>query len=215
MRFFATLRITLLSFLEVLPDQPVLSPARASEAVIQATTTLAHPPYLPGRNTSHQSIIFYVPCHHGSSGDQRRAANGIAANDGAIGTQGSPLAYERARVRAMHREMRPWGTSVRKYARRAAEDVILQLYAFVNGYVVLDTDAVSDPDVVRDIDILSQRTVTSDDGTLLNMAEMPNLRSRADGHAIVDITAFVNEVVLHTQALFFNIAGAQQAPATL
>ena len=82
-------------------------------------------------------------------------------------------------------------------------------YAFVDGYVVLDTDAVSDPDVVRDIDILSQRTVASDDGSFLNMAEMPNLRSRADGHAIVDITAFVNEVVLHSQALFSNIAGAQ------
>ena len=99
--------------------------------------------------------------------------------------------------------------NIRKYTRRAAEYVILQLYAFVDGNVVLDTDAVSDPDVVRDIDILSQRTVAPDDGSLLNMAEMPNLRSRADGHAIVDITAFVNEVVLHCQALFSNIAGAQ------
>ena len=139
----------------------------------------------------------------------------MAAYDGAIGAQGSSLAYERARVRAMHRKMRPRGTHIREYARRAAKHVILQFYAFVDGYVVLDTDAVSDPDVVRDIDILSQRTVAPDDGSFLNMAEMPNLRSRADGHAIVDITAFVNEEVLHSQALFSNIAGAQQAPATL
>ena len=83
------------------------------------------------------------------------------------------------------------------------------LYAFVDGYVVLDTDAVSDPDVVRDIDILSQRTVAPDDGSFLNVAEMPNLRPRADGYAIVDITAFVNEEILHSQALFSNIAGAQ------
>ena len=201
--------MTLFSFLEVFPNQPVLSSARACKAVVQTTTTLAHPPYLPGRNTSHQSIIFYVPCHHGSSGDQRRAANRMAANNGAVSSERSSLAYERARVRAMHRKMRPRGTHVREYARRAAEYVILQLYAFVNGYVVLDTDAVSDPDVVRDIDILSQRTVASNDGSFLNVAEMPDLRSCADGHAIVDITAFVNEVVLHSQALFSNIAGAQ------
>ena len=35
------------------------------------------------------------------------------------------------------------------------------------------------------------------------MAEMPNLRPRADGYAIVDITAFVNEEVLHKRILFF------------
>ena len=209
MRFFATLRMTLFSFLEVLPDQPVLSPARASKAIVQTTTTLAHPPYLPGRNTSHQSIIFYVPCHHGSSGDQRRAANGMAANDGAIGSEGCSLAYARTRINSMHREMRPRGTHVREYARRAAEYVILQLYAFVNGYVVLDTDAVSDPDVVRYIDILSQRTIAPNDGTFLNVAEMPDLRSCADGHAIVDITAFMDEEVLHSRCLFSNIAGAQ------
>ena len=169
----------------------------------------AHPPYLPGRNPGHQSIIFHVPCHHGTGGDQRRAADRMAANDGAVGSQGSSLAYERARVRAMHRKMRPRGTHIREYARRAAKHVILQFYAFVDGYVVLDTDAVSNPDVVRDIDILSQRTVAPDDGSFLNVAEMPNLRPRADGYAIVDITAFVNEEILHSQALFSNIAGAQ------
>ena len=163
MRFFrrphGLLRMTLLGLLEVFPDQPVLSPARACEGAVQTTATFAHPPYLPGRNPGHQSIIFHVPCHHGSGGDQRRAADRMAANDGAVGSQGSSLAYERARVRAMHRKMRPRSTHVREYARRATKHVILQFYAFVDGYVVLDTDAVSDPDVVRDIDILSQRTV--------------------------------------------------------
>ena len=180
--------MTSLGFLEVFPDQPVLSPARARVRTVQTTAAFAHPR---------------------TGGDHRRAAYRMAAYDGAIGAQGSSLAYARTHVRAMHRKMRPRGTHIREYTRRAAEYVILQLYAFVDGYVVLDTDAVSDPDVVRDIDILSQRTVAPDDGSLLNMAEMPNLRSRADGHAIVDITAFVNEVVLHSQALFSNIAGAQ------
>ena len=126
----------------------------------------------------------------------------MAANNSAVGSEGSSLTHARTRVNSMHREMRPWGTHVREYARRAAEYVILQLYAFVDGYVVLDTDAVSDPDVVRDIDILSQRTIAPDDGSFLNVAEMPDFRSRADGHAIVDITAFMNEEVLHSRCLF-------------
>ena len=102
----------------------------------------------------------------------------------------------------MHREMRPRCTYIREYARRAAEYVVLQFYAFVDGYVVLDTDTVSDPDIVRDIDILSQRTITPNDGSFLNVAEMPDLRSCADGHAIVDITTFMNEEVLHSRCLF-------------
>ena len=133
----------------------------------------------------------------------------MAAHNGAVGSERSSLAYARTRVNAMHRKMRPWSTHVREYARRATEYVVLQFYAFVDGYVVLDTDTVSDPDVVRNIDILSQRTVAPDDGSFLNVAEMPDLRSRADGHAIVDITAFMNEEVLHSRCLFSNIAGAQ------
>ena len=133
----------------------------------------------------------------------------MAANHGAVRPKRSSLAYARTRVNAMHRKMCPWGTHIREYARRATEYVVLQFYAFVDGYVVLDSDTVSDPDVVRDLDNLSQRTVASDDGSFLNMAEVPNLRSRADGDPIVDITAFVNEVVLHRRSLFSNIAGAQ------
>ena len=45
--------MTLFGLFEVFPDKPVLSPARASEALIQTMTALTYPPYLPGRNTGH------------------------------------------------------------------------------------------------------------------------------------------------------------------
>ena len=121
----------------------------------------------------------------------------MAAHDGTVGSERSPLAHERARVNAVYREMRPWGIHVREHAGRAAENVVLQLNALVHRDVVLDPDPVADPDVVRDVDILSQRTVPADDGSPLDMAEMPNFRSGADGRAIVDITALVNEIVRH------------------
>ena len=194
--------MTLFGFLEVLPDQPVLSPARAFKAIVQTTTALAYPPYLPGRHTGHQGIIFYVFRHNGPGSDQSAPPYRMTAHNRAIRAEGGSLTHARTRVNSMYREIRPRGTHVREYARRTAEYVVLQFYAFVDGYVVLDTDAISDSDVVRDIDILSQRTIAPNDGTFLNVAEMPDLRSCADGHAIVDITAFMNEEVLHSRCLF-------------
>ena len=202
-----------LGLLEVFPDQPILSPARAGEAFIQSMAALAHPPYLPGRHAGHQSIILYVPCHHGSGGDHGAASNRMATDNRAVRAQGRALAYARTRIYAMHRKVRPGRAHVREYARRTTKNIVFQLYAFVDGYIVLDTDTVSDPDVVRYIDILSQRTVTPDDGSLLNMTKMPNFRSRADGYAIVDVRTFMDEKVRHIS--FSNIAGAQYAPATL
>jgi hypothetical protein len=189
--------MTSFGFLEVLPDQPVLSPARASEALVKTTTTLTHPPYLPGRNTGHQSIILYVPRHHGSGGNQGAAPYGMATDNRAVRAQGRALAYARTRVNAMHRKVRPRRAHIREYARRTTENIVFQLYAFVDGYVVLDSNTVTDPDVVRYVDILSQRTVTPDNGSLLNVTKMPNFRSRADGYSIVDIRTFMNEEVRH------------------
>ena len=121
----------------------------------------------------------------------------MTAHDGTVGSKRSPLTHERARVRAMYRKMRPRCSHIREHAGRAAENMVLQLNALVHRDVVLDSHSVADPDIVRDVDILSQRTVPADDGSPLDMAEMPNFRSGADGYAIVDITAFVNEVVRH------------------
>ena len=111
----------------------------------------------------------------------------MATDHRAIRAQGRALAYARTRINAMHRKVRPWRAHVREYARRTTKNIVFQFYAFVDGYIVLDSDTVSDPDVVRDIDVLSQRTVAPNDGSLLNMAKMPDFRSRADGYAIVDV----------------------------
>ena len=126
----------------------------------------------------------------------------MTTNHGTIGSQGSSLAYERARVRVMYREMSPRGNHIREYARRATENVVFDFNAFVDGDVVLDTDTIPDPDIVRNVDVLSQRTVPADDRPLLDMAEMPNFRPGADLDAVIHVTALVNEKVLHYPTLF-------------
>ena len=187
-----------LGFLEVLPDQPVLSPARASEAVVQTTTTLTHPPYLPGRNPSHQGIILYVFRHNGSRCNHCATAYRMSAHYRAIRAKGGSLTHARTRVNSVHREVRPRSIYIREYTGRSAEDMILQLHSVIHGDIILDTDTIPDPDVAGHIHILSQGTVRADDGAALNMAEMPYLGSRADDGSVIHVTAFVNEKVFHT-----------------
>ena len=189
--------MTSLGFLEVLPDQPVLSPTRACETVIQTTTTLAHPPYLPGRYPGHQGIIFYVFRHNGAGGDQSAAPYRMTAHYRAIRAEGSSLAHARTRVNSVHREVRPRSIYIRENAGRATEDIVFELNALVDGNIVLDPDTIPNVDIVANIHILAQGTILSDDSPLLDMAEMPNFRSGANLDAVIHVTALVNEKVLH------------------
>ena len=201
MRFFrrphGLLRMTLFGFLEVLPNQPVLSPARACEIVIQTTTTLAHPPYLPGRYPSHQSIILYVFRHNGAGSDQSTAPYRMTAHYRAIRAEGGSLAHARTRVNSVHREMRPRSIYIRKNAGRATEDIVFKLNAFVDRNIVLDPDTIPNADIVTNIHILAQGTILTYDSPALDMAEMPNFRTGANLDAVIHVTALVNEKVLH------------------
>ena len=201
MRFFrrphGLLRMTLLGFLEVLPDQPVLSPARAYETVVQTMTTLAHPPYLPGRYPSHQSIILYVFRHNGAGSDQSTAPYRMTTHYCAISTEGGSLAHARTRVNTVNREVRPRSIYIRKNAGRATEDIVFKLNAFVDGNIVLDPDTIPNVDIVANIHILAQGTILTDNSPALDMAEMPNFRSGANLDAVIHVTTLVNEKVLH------------------
>ena len=189
--------MTSLGFLEILPDQPVLSPARAYETVVQTTTTLAHPPYLPGRYPSHQSIILYVFRHNGSGSNQGATSYRMTTHYRAIRTEGGSLAHARTRVNSVHREVRPRSIYIRKNAGRATEDIVFKLNAFVDRNIVLDPDTIPNADIVTNIHILAQGTILSDDSPPLDMAEMPNFRPGANLDAVIHVTALVNEKVLH------------------
>ena len=189
--------MTLLGFLEVFPDQPVLSPTRAYKAIVQTTTTLAHPPYLPGRDTGHQSKIFYVFRHNGTGGYQGAAPYRMTAHYRAIRAEGGSLAHARTRINSVHREVRPRSIYIRENTGRATEDIVFKLNAFIDGNIVLDPDTIPNVDIVANIHILAQGTILSDDSPALDMAEMPNFRSGANLDAVIHVTALVNEKVLH------------------
>ena len=197
MRLFATLGMTLFSLLEVLPDQPVLSPARAYEAVVQPKTAFAHPPYLPGRHAGHKRIVFNIFGHNGTGGNQRATTYRMTAHYRAIRAERCAFAHARTRVNSVHREVRPRSIYIRENAGRATEDIVFKLNAFVDGNIVLDPDTIPNVDIVANIHILAQGTILSDDSPPLDMAEMPNFRSGANLDAVIHVTALVNEKVLH------------------
>ena len=228
-RFFATLRMTkvchseeaerptknLFGLLEVFPDQPVLSSARAGEALIQTTAALAYPPYLPGRDTGHQGIIFHIFGHDSSGSDHGTASNRMTAHDRAIRAERCAFAHARTRVNSVHREVRPRSIYIRENAGRAAEDIVFYLDAFIDGDIVLDPDTITNADVIGDVNILAQGTVRSDNSSFLNMAKMPNFCPGANPDAVIHVAAFMNEIVLHSptfSVLFYPIIAEATDP---
>ncbi len=65
--------------------------------------------------------------------------------------------------------MRPGSIDIGEDARWAAENIVFQFNAFVNGNIILYTDPVANLHVITNIHILSKRAVTANDGTLLDM----------------------------------------------
>ena len=196
--------MTLFGLLEVLPDQPVLSAAGADQAVIQPAAALADPTDLPGRNTGHQGIIFYVFSHNSTGGDQCASPYRMTAHYRAIRAQRCAFAHARTRINSVHREVRPRSIYIRENTGRPTEDIVLYFDALIDGNIVLDADTIPNVDIVAHIHILPQGTVRSDDSSTLDMTEMPNLRSCADAYAIVDIRAFMNEKVRHPSPVYLT-----------
>ncbi len=193
---FASLGVLLPDLLEIVPDKPVTTPAGAGEVwVAEAFAALAYPAYLTGRNPGHQSVVLYISGHHRASAYQGAATDGMAAHYRAVRAERCAFAHARTRVDPVHREVRPRGDDVREHAGRTAENVVLQLDAIIDGHVVLDPDAVTYPYAWTYVYILAERAILADDGAGLDVAEVPYLGSGPDHSAIIDITAFVNEVV--------------------
>ena len=195
---FRAKRRNLFGFLEVLPDQPVLSAAGAGQAVIQPKAALADPSDLPGRHAGHQGVIFHIFGHHGTGGNHGAASYRMTAHYRAIRAERCAFAHARTRVNSVHREVRPRSIYIREYAGRAAEDMVLYLDALVDGNIILDPDTIPYADVIRNVHVLTQGTVRPDDSPSLDMAEMPNFCTGADLDAVIHVTALVNEKVLHS-----------------
>ena len=168
----------------------------------------ADPADLSGGHTCHQGIGLHVLGHHSSSSDKGTLAYRMAADDSAIGTQRGTFANPGFGIHAMHGKMRTRRGHIGEHTAWTAEHIVLNLNAFIDGDVVLHPYTITNLHIIAHIHILAERAVLSNDSTLLDMAEMPNLRAFADAHIFIDITAFVYEIFAH---LFFLIPSRRPA----
>ena len=169
----------------------------AFKGVVETLSTLADPAKLTGRDTYHEGIVLNILGDDGTGTDEGGTAYGVTTDDCAVGTEGSAFLDERLGIDAVNREMGTGCRDIGKDAGGTAENIVLNLYAFIDGYIVLDTNTIADADIVADVDILTQRAVLAQVGTLLNVAEVPYLRAFANLYIIIDVTAFVNVVFIH------------------
>lgn len=169
----------------------------AFEGVIETLATFADPAKLTGRDSNHEGVILDILSDDRTAADKGRAANGVTADDGAVGTERGTFLDECLGIDAVNREVGTGCRDIGEDAGGAAENIILYLYTFINGYVVLDADAIADTDIVTDVHILAQRAVFAEPGTLLDMTEVPYLRAFANLYIVIDVTAFVNVIFIH------------------
>ena len=176
----------------------VRSAAVAVERGAEAFAAFADPANLAGGYASHQGVGFHVFGHHGAGGDEGALAHGMAADHGAVGAQRGAFADLGLGVDAMHGEVGTRRGHVGEHAAWAAEHIVLDLDAFVDGDVVLHADIVTDMHIVAHVDVLSEGAVLADDGTFLDVAEMPYLGAFANAYVFIDVTAFVYVKIIHS-----------------
>ena len=129
---------------------------------------------MTSRNSYHEGVVFDILSDDGARADKGRAANGVTADDGAVGTKGSAFLDECLGIDAVNRKVGTGCRDIGEDTGGTTENIILYLHTFIYGYIVLDTDAIADADIVANIDILSQRAVLTEAGTFLDMAEVPD-----------------------------------------
>lgn len=88
----------------------------------------------------------------------------------------------------------------------AQKYAILQRNSAVHGDIILDFDLVSNLSVRADEHVLTDNAVLSNARARHNMAEMPDLGSRANFSTLVDIAGFVYEVVAHLSPVQVGMA---------
>ena len=130
--------------------------------ICELDPALADPARSPPRNAGYQRKVRNIPSDHGSSADERVAANGDAADDGGISSYRSAAHDQRLAVLILSRDVAPRIDDVGEYHAWATEDIVLDRYAFVDGDVVLDADVVAEDGATGDENALTEGAAFTD-----------------------------------------------------
>lgn len=158
---------------------------------------LAHPADLACRHPDHQRIGRHVAVDDGAGADEGVLAHGVAADDGAVGSQGRAALDQRVAIFVFAGDATAGVIDVGKDHARAAENVVLQRDVVVHRDVVLHLDVVADHHLVADKHVLAKGAITADDRLSADMNPMPDAGVFANLGAFVDDRRRVNRIVAH------------------
>ena len=117
---------------------------RANKILAKAFAVMAHPADAARGNPGHQGEIRHVLRHDRSGRDKSVTADGVAADDGRVRTDGGAALDQSGAELALARNRRARIDDIGEHATRATEDVILQRHAFIETDVVLNLAVVAD-----------------------------------------------------------------------
>jgi len=175
----------------------ICSTTRTFKGIVETFATFAYPAELTGRDSYHKGIVLDILSDNGAGADESRAAYGVSTDDGTVGTERCAFLDECLDINAVDREMGTRGRDVGENAGGTAENIVLNLHAFIDRDIVLNTDTIADADVVADVNILTQGAVLAKAGPLLDVAEVPDFRAIADFDIVVDVTRRMNVIFIH------------------
>jgi hypothetical protein len=144
-------------------------------SMVKFLSTCTHPSDSFCRITHHKGMIEYIFRHNSTSTNKGVFPNGMAADDGAVGSQCGTLLDEGGADLVHLGDFCTRVIDVRKDHRRAAEDTIFQCDTLVDGYVVLNFAFVADGYVGADNNILADIAVFTNLGTGKDVGEVPYL----------------------------------------
>jgi len=140
----------------------------------QTLAAFAHPADPAGGIAGHEGVVGDVLRHHGAGADEGVAADGVAADDGAVGPQGGAALDEGGAYLVHLADLGPGVVDVREDHGGAAEDAVFEGDAFIDGDVVLDLAAGADDGIRADDDVLADVAVLADSRTTQNIRKMPD-----------------------------------------
>ena len=129
---------------------------------------------------------------HGAGAYEGVFTQCVAADDGAVGTQGGAL-FDDGRTDLVHLgDFRPGVVDVCEDHRGAAEDAVFEGDTFVDADVVLDFALISDRYIRPDDDILADVAVFTDFGAGEDVREVPDFGAFADFDTLVNNSCWMN-----------------------
>ena len=139
--------------------------------------------------------------------DEGVTADGVAADDGAVGAQ-SCASFDKGGANLIHfADFRAWVVDVGEDHGGAAKNTVFQCDTFIDADVILYFAFIADDGVGANDDVLADVAVFTDFGTGKNMRKMPNFRFFANFYTFVYDSRFVGEKTssrFNVQCSMFN-----------